>query len=407
MEPILFEWGSLLLRWTHVVAGIAWIGASFHFMHLDASLRAAPEIPVGTGAEAWQVHGGGFYQMRKYLVAPAQLPAELTWHKWQSYATWLTGFFLLLWVYYAQASLFLIDPAVRELNLPAALTFGLGGLALGWLVYDQLCKSRVARFELALAAVGFFLVVGMAAFFQTIFSPRGAFIHTGALMASIMTGNVFFVIIPNQKKVVASLLAGQTPDPALGAAAKQRSAHNNYLTLPVLFLMLSNHYPLTYSSPYAYVIVGLILIAGALVRVFYNERHAGHGDKLWCWFIAFACVFAALWISMASSPGGRDILGLPRAPVSQQGGRSPPAEIAGIVERRCVMCHAAEPAWDGIGVAPRGVRLDSGENIARFASLILMQTAVHAMPPNNITEMTSAERAQLAQWARGEQRPRD
>ncbi len=403
MEPILLEWGSLLLRWTHVVTGIAWIGSSFYFMHLDASIRAIKDIAPGQGGEAWEVHGGGFYQVRKYLVAPSHLPEELTWHKWQSYSTWISGFFLLIWVYYYQSSLFLIDPAVRALTPLEALAIGLGGLAAGWVVYDQLCKSALGKNDVALAAVGFAFIIAMAALFQFMFSPRGAFIHTGALMATMMSGNVFFVIIPNQKKIIASLMAGQAPDPALGKAAKQRSAHNNYLTLPVLFLMLSSHYPLTYSTPYAYVVVGLVLVAGALVRVFYNERHAGNGDKYWCWFVAFACLWTAMWISMSSSPGGRDILGLPPAEAPKASGikpaNLPPSAVVAVVSSRCSMCHAAEPAWQGIGIAPKGVRLDTPAGIARYAPEIRIQAVMtHAMPPNNITEMTVAERRVLAQW---------
>ena len=404
MEPILHEWGALLLRWAHLVTGIAWIGSSFHFMHLDASLRAPAQAVPGEAGEAWQVHGGGFYLMRKYLVAPSALPQELTWHKWQSYSTWLSGFFLLIWVYYLQASLFLVDPEVRALSPVAALAVGLGGVALGWIVYDQMCKSPLGKRDVALAGFGFAFVVAMAAFFQAMLAPRAAFLHTGALMASIMSGNVFFVIIPNQKKIVASLLKGEAPDPALGKAAKQRSAHNNYLTLPVVFLMLSSHYPLSYSSPYAYVIVGLALIAGALVRVFYNERHAGRGDKYWCWFAAFACVWAMVWISMAAAPYGRGVLGLPpAAPAKASSLDAPPAAVLEVVATRCAMCHAGEPAWDGIGVAPHGVKLDTPQGIARHAGEIEVQAVLsHAMPPNNVSAMTQAERGVLAAWLRGE-----
>ena len=260
MEPVLYEWGSLLLRWAHVITAMAWIGSSFHFMRLDASLRASPE-----GLEAWEVHGGGFYQMQKYFVAPGHLPEELTWHKRQSCATWLTGFFLLVWVYHYQSSLFLIGPAILALTPLAAFGIGLGGLAAGWLAYDGLCKSPLGQNMAALAFVGFVFIIAMAAFFQMVFSPRGTFVHTGALMVMIMSGNVFFIIISNQKKVIAALIAGRAPDPARGKAARQSSAHNNYLTVPVVFLMLSSHRPLANSSPIAFAVVGLILVAGALI----------------------------------------------------------------------------------------------------------------------------------------------
>ena len=402
MELVLYEWGSLLLRWIHVITGIAWIGASFYFMHLDASLRATPAIPPGKGGEAWEVHGGGFYQVRKYLLAPDFLPEELTWHKWQAYSTWLSGFCLLLWVYYAQSSLLLIDPSVRELSRVGALFIGLGGLAAGWLVYDFLCKSRLGKSDVALASVGFAFVIFMAWFFQTMFSPRGAFIHTGALMATMMSANVFFIIIPNQHKVIAALKAGQVPDPSLGYAAKQRSAHNNYLTLPVLFLMLSNHYPLTYSSPYAFVVVGLVLVAGALVRVFYNERHAGRGDKWWTWVVAALLVWGAISISFYSSPAYRDNFDLGALPASKAESTmaaNVPAAVSQVISTRCVMCHNPQPAWQGIDVPPKGVVLDTPLGIVRNAHEVLVQAGItRAMPPNNVTEMTAAERKVLRDW---------
>jgi uncharacterized membrane protein len=402
MLMTLYEWGSLLLRWTHVITGIAWIGSSFYFMHLDASIRRTPAIPEGQGGEAWEVHGGGFYQVRKYLVAPDFLPEELTWHKWQSYSTWLTGFCLLLWVYYAQSSLLLIDPSVRQLSPLAALCIGMGGLAAGWLVYDYLCKSPIGKNDTWLAAIGLVFVVFMAWFFQQMFSARGAFIHTGALMATMMSANVFFIIIPNQHKVIAALKAGQVPDPSLGKAAKQRSAHNNYLTLPVLFLMLSNHYPLTYSSPYAFVVVGFILVAGALIRVFYNERHAGRGDKWWTWALAALLVWGAISISAYSSPAFRDAfdLGALDAPKSDTVlAATVPAPVSDVLSRRCTVCHSVNPVWQGINTPPKGILLDTPTNVARNAHEVLVQSVMtHAMPPNNVTEMTTEERHVLRDW---------
>ncbi len=400
MDAILHEWGSLLLRWVHIVAGIAWIGSSFYFMHLDASLRPSSGVPAGKGGEAWEVHGGGFYQVKKYLVAPDRLPDELMWHKWESYATWISGFFLLAWIYYLGSDLYLIDAAVMALKPWAAAGIGVTGLALGWIVYDLLCRSALGKNDAALAAAGFVFVVAMAYFFQTVFSGRGAHVHTGALMATMMTGNVFFVIIPNQKKVIADLVAGRSPDPALGKAGKQRSSHNNYLTLPVLFLMLSSHYPLTYSSPYSWALVGLVLVAGAVVRHFYNERHAGRGDKWWTWAAAAACIVLAMLIGAATTPAGREALGLrPQERPAVALGPGAPQAIADIVTSRCAMCHAAEPVWEGIAVAPKGVDLATAEQIARQAEAIRVHAVMtRAMPPNNITEMTDDERRRLAAW---------
>ncbi len=320
MDAILMEWGGLLLRWVHIITGIAWIGSSFYFMHIDATIKSIPEIPTGKGGETWEVHGGGFYQVRKYLIAPDKLPAELIWHKWESYATWISGFFLLVWVYYLGADLYLIDPAVRVLSAPAAAAIGISSLAVGWVIYDRLVKSPLAQNELALAAVGFTFIVAAAWMFQQLFSGRGALIHTGALMGTIMSGNVAMNIIPNQRKVIAALMAGEKPDPDHGKQAKTRSRHNNYLTLPVLFLMLSGHYPLTFTSPYAWVMVGFVLVAGALVRHFYNERHAGRGNLWWAWGVAAACMAVVIWLSMLNNPVGRQALGLKAIKAAETGG---------------------------------------------------------------------------------------
>ena len=404
MDAIAMEWGSLLLRWVHIITGIAWIGSSFYFMHLDAALRAGPAIPVGQGGEAWEVHGGGFYYVRKYLVAPENLPKELMWHKWESYATWISGFFLLVWVYYLSADIYLIDPAVRKIAPGVAALIGVGGLALGWLVYDALCKSPLARNDVALAAVGFGFIILMAFIFQQVFSARGAFVHTGALMATMMTANVFLVIIPNQSKVVASLLAGVAPDPKYGEIGKIRSTHNNYLTLPVLFLMLSGHYPLTYSSPYAYIVVGLVLVAGALVRYFYNQRHLGLGDKWWTWLVAAFAMACAVWISMPASSVGREALGLaPLAPTSPPAGLPrAPREVAEIIGLRCAMCHAETPAWPGLATAPKGIRLDHPEYVERYKQEVrLFAGLTRAMPPNNLSEMTEDERNVILRWGAG------
>lgn len=401
MEPVLVEWVSLILRWLHLVAGMAWIGASFYFMHIDASLKPTSEIPAGKGGEAWEVHGGGFYRVRKYLVAPDALPKELIWHKWQSYTTWISGFLLLVWVYYLGASLYLIDPAVWPTTPTVAAAIGIGSLIVGWAVYDLLCRSALGKSDFWLAVVGFALVVGAAWGYGQIFGGRAALLHTGALMATWMSGNVAMLIIPNQRKVIAALLAGNVPDPALGKAAKQRSSHNNYLTLPVVFLMLSGHYPLTYASGYGWATVALVLVAGGLVRHFYNERHAGRGDPWWTWGVAAVCVALMIVISQTATPDGRAALGLaPTEPAPALVTQSAaPAEVAEIVLSRCSMCHASTPAWDGIGIAPKGVLLDTPENIQQHApALRVFAVMTHAMPPHNITEMTSEERQVLARW---------
>jgi uncharacterized membrane protein len=402
MDALLLEWGTLFLRWIHIISGIAWIGSSFYFMHIDAALRPASNMPKGAYGEVWEVHGGGFYEVRKYLVAPDHLPQQLIWHKWESYFSWLSGFVLLGWIYYLKADLFLIDPAVRPLSSTAAIIISITSLVIGWLVYDVMCKSQLGENQILLAIVGFAFVILMAYFYQNVYSPRGAFIHTGALMATLMSANVFLVIIPNQTKVIASLKAGQVPDARLGAIGKIRSTHNNYLTLPVLFLMISNHYPMTYSSPYAYILVGFVLIAGALIRVFFNLRHAGKGEHWWTLLVATLFLCAAIAITLWSSTLAREQLGLsplpPKIEVSQL---NAPSAVVDVLISRCSMCHAAEPVWDGISAPPKGVRLDTPHMIELNKDEITMQTVLtRAMPPNNLTEMTDAERRIIKYWAR-------
>lgn len=406
MDAYLLEWGGLLLRWLHVITAIAWIGSSFFFMHLDASLRKVPGLPAQAGGVAWQVHGGGFYEMRKYLVAPERMPEELTWHRWQSYWTWISGFFLLVWIYYGQSSLYLIDPSIMQLTPAVASVIGIGSLAVGWLAYDLLCKSPLGKNDALLAVIGFAFVVAASWGFASVFSGRGALVHTGALMATLMSANVFFIIIPNQKKVIADLVAGRAPNPALGKQAKQRSTHNNYLTLPVLFLMLSNHYPTAYANAALIpLLVALVLIAGGLIRHFYNIRHADHARSPW-WALGAAALAmgAAVAAVIAGSPLARDYLDLRRIlPAKTASALSaPPAPVVDIIVSRCSMCHAAEPAWDGIHVAPKGVILDSEETIRRQAEAIRLHAVLtHAMPPNNITEMPVEERRAVAAWLFG------
>jgi uncharacterized membrane protein len=401
--PYIVEWGSILLRWLHVTAAIAWIGGSFFFMHLDASLHKRKGQAEGVMGSSWQVHGGGFYEMSKYVNAPPSLPEDLVWHKWQSYWTWMSGFTLLCWVYYGQSSFFLIDPSVLPLQPWQAAVIGIGSLALGWVAYDQICKSPLAKNDVTLGLVGFGYVVLTSYIYSLLFSPRGALIHTGALMATMMTGNVFMVIMPNQRKSIAALLKGETPDPKWGKQAKQRSTHNNYITLPVLFMMLSNHYSALYANSRTIpLIVICVILAGALIRFFYNNFHSDHSHApWWAWLAAAAALWGAFWIATSGSPGVRPVLGMspPPTPAVVVGLAKAPADVTDIVMSRCSMCHTTEPAWDGIGEAPKGVLLDTPEHIARFAPAIRMQAVLtHSMPPNNLTEMTEQERAVLAHW---------
>jgi uncharacterized membrane protein len=396
MDAFLIEWVSLLLRWLHVIAAIAWIGSSFFFMHLDASLRPAEGVPREEGGVAWEVHGGGFYEMRKYLVAPERMPEELTWHKWQAYTTWISGVSLLICVYYAQATLFLIDPAVMALTPLMASLIGIAALAGGWIIYDLLCRL-LGKEEVVLAALGFAFIVAVSVGLVNVFSTRGALIHVGSLMATIMSANVFFVIIPNQRKVIKQLLEGQTPDPALGQQGKTRSTHNNYLTLPVVFLMLSSHYPMTYAGKTTVpIVVACVLIAGAVIRHFYNIRHSFNHSPWWYWGVAAAALIIAAITTVVTSPGGSQLVSSLRLAHT----KSPPSSaVVDVVLSRCSMCHTNQPVWPGLALAPKGVVLDSPEAILKEAGAIRIQSVLtHVMPPNNITQMTDQERQTIASW---------
>ena len=392
-DPIVWDWTQLVVRWIHLIAGIAWIGASFYFIHLDTSLRRPGGLPAGVAGEAWQVHGGGFYRMQKYTVAPAELPEELTWFKYEAYSTWLSGFVLLGLVYYLSADLFLVDSAVMDLPVWAAILISVVSLVLGWVIYDQLCKSRLGENTAGLCALGFVFLVAAAWGYAQVFSGRGAYIHAGSLIGTIMVGNVFFVIIPNQKIVVADLIAGRTPDPALGEQAKQRSLHNNYLTLPVLFLMISNHFPLAFGTRWNWLIVAVVIVVGGVIRHFYNVRHAGRPSPWWTWAVASAGMALVVWLS-AAGPGEQEM-----ATASEAAAPVPFVEVENIVLSRCSMCHAAEPFWEGITAPPKGVRLDTPESIRAHAGQIQLQaTLSHAMPPGNVTELSPEERQILAAW---------
>jgi uncharacterized membrane protein len=390
MDIVLTEALSALVRWLHVIAGIAWIGSSFYFIHLDLSLKPDPGMPQGTQGEAWQVHGGGFYNMVKYVVAPARLPDHLTWFKWEAYTTWLSGFGLLVVTYYMSADMFFIDRTVLNISAPVAVAISLGGLAGGWIAYDLMCRSALGRNETLLAGVMFVFLVALAYLFAHLFSGRGAFIQMGALIGTIMVANVFLIIIPNQKKVVAALLAGATPNAALGDQAKQRSVHNNYLTLPVVFMMISDHYPLMFGTRYNWLIFTVVLVIGFLIRHFYNRRHAELANPWWTWAVAAAGVAVIAWLSWAGSRQSPEAAQkvLPHATF---------ADVQEIVLSRCSMCHAAEPMWEGIVTAPRGVRLDNEAEIRRHARDIEVYAILtHTMPPDNVTEISDADRARLA-----------
>jgi uncharacterized membrane protein len=347
-------------------------------------------LPEGVYGDAWQVHGGGFYRIMKYMVAPATMPDELTWFKWEAYTTWLSGFALMVVVYYLDAELFLVDKSVLELTPLQAGLFSLGSLVLAWLLYEAACRTGLAKHELAFALGGYLFLVGLTYAFTHVLSGRGAFNQIGAIVGTIMVANVFAVIIPNQKKIVAALLAGRPPDPELGATSKQRSVHNNYLTLPVIVLMISNHYPLLFATRYNWLIVAIVLALGPIIRHFFNERHAGRNSPWWVWGVAGVGMIAIAFLSAA---GPRDIK------TAALDAPSTFADVEGIVLSRCSMCHGAEPLWASIVTAPKGILLDEAGHIRRNARLIGRNAAwSNAMPPGNVTEMSGEERAVIAAW---------
>ncbi|MEX0969328.1 MAG: urate hydroxylase PuuD [Paracoccaceae bacterium] len=399
---IMWEWGAFAIRWLHVITAIAWIGSSFYFIALDLGLRKAADLPEGAHGEEWQVHGGGFYHIRKYLVAPAAMPEHLTWFKWESYATWLSGFALLAVVYYAGADLYLVDANVWDVSPFVGILASIASIIGAWIVYDLLCKSPLKANATALMVLLFALLVALAWFYTQIFTGRAAFLHLGAITATIMSANVFMVIIPNQKIVVADLKAGRVPDAKYGKIAKLRSTHNNYLTLPVLFLMLSNHYPLAFATQYNWVIASLVFLIGVTIRHYFNSVHARKGKPNWTWALAAILFVIIAWLSTVPAV----LSGDERAALPDRAQRYVAAtgfdDVHDIVLGRCSMCHAAEPAWDGMLWPPKGVVLETEGEIALYAREIYLQSGrSHAMPPANVSYMSVEERAQIVAWFEG------
>ena len=400
MESYILDWLNLLLRWTHVITAIAWIGSSFYFIALDLGLRQTPSLPPLAHGEEWQVHGGGFYHINKYLVAPDMLPEHLTWFKWESYATWLSGFAMLILVYYLGAEMFLVDPAVADLAVWQAVAISLASLALGWALYDTICKSRFGDDNTRLMVGLYVILVAMAWGYTQVFSGRAALLHLGAFTATIMSANVFMVIMPNQRIVVADLKAGRKPDPKYGKIAKQRSTHNNYLTLPVIFLMLSNHYPLIFATEYNWLIASLVFLMGVTIRHWFNTKHARRGNPHWTWGVTAVLFLVIAWLSTAPM---RVVAGETALSGTALRFASAPGfdEVTGIVQGRCSMCHAAEPTWERMYWPPKGVVLETPAQIAHEARRIFLQAGVtHAMPPANLTYMEPQERDAIVRWFR-------
>ena len=399
---VLWEWLSFGLRWLHVITAMAWIGSSFYFIALDLGLNRNIEGPAD--GEEWQVHGGGFYHVQKYLVAPAAMPEHLTWFKWESYTTWLSGVALLMVMYWAGSELYLIDPEKMDLLPWQAIVISAGSLGIGWLIYDYLCKSKLGERPTVLMFLLFLVLVAMSWGYDQVFTGRAALLHLGAFTATIMTANVAMVIMPNQRVVVADLKAGRVPNPKYGKIAKLRSTHNNYLTLPVIFLMLSNHYPLAFGTPYAWIIACLVFLMGVSIRHYFNSMHSRTGKPNWTWGLTLILFVLIAWLSSIRHFDG-DIESVKAIPLTSYEERFAQADgfedAHKIVQGRCGMCHAREPVWEGIIWAPKGVLLETRADIAKNAHSIYLQAGIsHAMPPGNITNISQNDRTVLVNWYR-------
>ena len=390
------EWTELILRWFHVIAGIAWIGSSFYFIALDLSLKQNKNLPDKSHGEAWQVHGGGFYHLVKYLVAPSKMPSELTWFKWEAYATWVSGFALLALVYYAGAELYMIDIVKYDLEKYEAVIISLLGVVFGWVIYDFVCRLSLKTNVYVLISSIFILITVMSWAYSEIFSYRGAFMQIGTVLGTIMVANVLMIIIPGQKKVVASLLANETPNPIHGAIAKQRSLHNNYLTLPVIFIMISNHYPLIYATKYSWITISIILIIGALIRHFFNIKHTGAKPPYWVCVPIIILGSIIFYISDLGKPKLNNVKNT--ATLIELIPEKTLVSAQEIIVSKCSMCHAKEPLWENMKNAPKLVNLETPTDIINNIDNIYKQSVLsYAMPPGNISFLEENERSLINQ----------
>ena len=387
MQGYVMEWLNLLVRWAHVIAGIMWIGASFYFIFLENNLNRVKNIRDELAGDLWAVHGGGFYYLEKYKVAPKTIPVDLHWFKYEAYFTFLTGFALLVIVYYMDARAFLIDPTIADISVPVGIVISLASLAIGWIIYDQLCKSPLINNSLLFVSIGFIILVGLAYFLTHIFNSRAAYIHFGAIIGTIMVGNVYFNIIPAQKAMVRSATIGEPLDASLGKKAGQRSLHNNYFTLPVIFIMISNHFPSTYGHAYNWVVLIVIALASAGIKHFWNLAERGMVRMR----LLAISVLALLTLAFVISPYFEEKVNL-AIPVSFQ-------EANAIIQTRCVQCHSANPSDDVWKAAPNGVMYDTPEQIQSMADKIMTRAVrTHNMPQGNKTNMTEEERLILKRW---------
>jgi len=392
MSAYLFEWVNLLGRWVHMITGIAWIGASFYFIWLDNHLvapKSEDDSEQGVSGEIWSVHGGGFYHAQKYQVSPPELPDTLHWFKWEAYTTWISGMFMLALMYWYSAEIYLIDPGVAELSKPVAIAIGFIVIVAGWFSYDWLCKSKFGEQEGKMAFIMFLALCVIAFLLCQVFSGRGAYMHFGAMLGTIMVGNVFFVIIPGQKDLVLAKHEGRVPNPIHGIRGKQRSVHNTYFTLPVLFVMISNHYAMTFGHKFNWLILIVITLIGALVRVYFVARHKGKASLL---PLVIALALLAAMVTLVAPVQSERLSADSQAVIKL-------SEIHEIVNQRCTSCHARAPKQPGFQTAPKGIVLETEDDVIRLAASIYQQTVVtKVMPIGNLTSITELERQKIGQW---------
>ena len=389
IESYIVDWIQLIFRWLHLITGIAWIGASFYFVWLDNSLENPPQWKQDKGikGDLWAIHGGGIYEVAKYSLAPEQMPTHLHWFKWEAYTTWLTGMVLLIVIYYFGADAYLIDKRVADLSQWQAIGIGVAYLSAGWIFYELLCRSPLGKNAYVIGTILILAAVAIAYSLTHLFSGRGAYIHMGAIIGTIMVGNVFRVIMPSQRALVAAIEKGEAPDPAWGQRAKLHSTHNTYLTLPLLFIMISNHYPMTYASSYNWLILLVIMAITAVARQYFVLAHKKINRPV----ILIGAGFATLILAIAMAP----------KPVTTEPGESVASntQVQQIIESRCSSCHSATPTDEVFTVAPGGVILDSLDDLKRWAERIKARSVdTHDMPFMNKTDMTDEERQVLGRW---------
>lgn len=386
-ESHVIEWMNMAVRWIHVVFGIAWIGASFYFVFLENSLNRTKDLREGIAGNLWAVHGGGFYYLEKYKVAPPAIPKDLHWFKYEAYFTWVSGFTLLAVVYYLDAKAYLIDPEVLDISSGAGILIGIGTLLFGWLCYDTLCKSVLAKNQLFFGFVLFLFVTVVAWFLTHVFSSRAAYIHVGAMLGTLMAGNVFRIIIPSQKAMVNAAKMGQAVDPSLGKKALQRSLHNNYFTLPVIFIMISNHFPSTYGNAFNWLVLMGLSLVSVLVKHYLNLKEKGEKSV---WILPVAVV-GMIALAFVTAPKTKQVC-KDDSPASF-------TEVNEIVTKRCVQCHSSAPTDDVLKTAPNGIMFDTPQNIVKYSERILTRAVItKTMPQANKTGMTQQERDLIQCW---------